>query len=106
MIKLKNIITEDLSGWTKQKNCEGNPSLGLDSYLKKFKNPHNNRNVPVYIFGTDSENSEYKNDWNFSVSAGPNSEFSYTGGFPLEINTLEKRIRHIEDLYSNGKLFI
>lgn len=92
MIKLNEII----NNWEKQKEWHGNPSLGLESYKKIFVNPNNRRKVPVYVFGKDKE-------WHFVVSAGANSEYSYTGGFPEEIRTsenIEDKLNYVDKLYN------
>ena len=86
------------SGWIKQPEWRGNPSLGLDAYMKKFKNPYNNRMVQVYVFGRDG-------DWGcFSVSAGANSDFSY-GGFVPGCETFLDVLDGVEEMAVDGRLF-
>lgn len=64
------------TGWAKQKEWYGNPSLGHESYMKIFS--YSYRKIPVYVHGL------YPNI-SFTVSAGATSEFSYTGCFfPLK----------------------
>lgn len=97
MIKLKQILVEKtINGWEKQNEWWGNPSLKYESYKKMFKNPYTDRRVPVFIFGKD-------NKWSFNVHAGKTSEFSYTGGFPNNINNLKDRMNYVDKLY-NTKL--
>jgi len=62
-----------IADWKQDTEWEGNPSLGLLSFTKKFFNPfNNNRKVPVTVFGKEGS-------WSFCVNAGANSDFSYTG---------------------------
>lgn len=98
-----NIMNEELDasilkGWVKQLNWEGNPAMGLDSYKKEFVNPFDGQTVPVYIFGKD-------NDWKFVVSAGPKSEYSYSGSFYPENPSLDQAIQIIDHKYRENKLF-
>lgn len=96
MIKLKEII----DGWEKQPEWHGNPELGYDSYKKFFKLP-SGRNIPVYVFG--KEGTKY--GIHFVVSAGANSEYSYSGGFYPESPTFDEAMAKVDDLYEKGQLF-
>lgn len=70
-------------GWVKQKEWWGNPSLGLDSYMKEFTIPSIGRKVPVYVFGKFPH-------IHYCVHAGANSEYSYSGCFyPLNPDFIE-----------------
>lgn len=55
--------------------------------------------IPVYIFG--SPNSL---ELNFCVSAGANSEYSYSGCFYPEKLTLEESMNRLDDMHRRGKL--
>jgi hypothetical protein len=64
--------------WKKEKIWKGNPALGLESWSKRFTNPHkNNKRTKVYVFGKGK-------DWNYCVDDGSNGDFSYTGTFPVQ----------------------
>ena len=85
-------------GWTKQKEWHGNRSLGYDSYMKKFAGP-GGRKIPVYVFGKDG-------NWgHFTVSAGANSDYSYTGMIPNS-NSYMDVINGVEQKARAGKLII
>ena len=85
--------------WVKQPEWHGNPELGLDSYLKRFPNPHNNnRRVPVYVFGIG-------NKWSFVVSAGANSDFSYSGCCKVGPRSAVETMKYVDSLAQEGKLF-
>ena len=84
-------------GFTKQTEWHGNPELGLDSWMKKFKNPFTHRMTPVYVWGKGT-------DVSYTVSDGPNSDYSYTGGFYPETKTIEQAIKAVNELYQKGKL--
>lgn len=84
--------------WEKQKKWFGNPRLGLASYKKDFKTKYLTRTIPVFIFGSD------KRGWLFVVHAGAYSDYSYTGGFPEDITTLEQRMEFVDHKHSIGKL--
>lgn len=93
-------------GWEKQPFWHGNRELGLDSYRKYFKNPFNGKKVPVYVFGKSGLYPKPFTDWNYIVSAGANSDYSYSGGFPEEIgnSTPEKCMEYVDSLYEKKKL--
>lgn len=96
MLKEEN---EELpEGWTKQKEWHGNPSLGYDSYMKKFGS-RGVKPIPVYVFGKDG-------NWgHFMVSAGANSDYSYTGMIPNS-NSYMDVINGVEQKARAGKLII
>ncbi|MFA5365780.1 MAG: hypothetical protein WC325_11425 [Candidatus Bathyarchaeia archaeon] len=99
-----------MQDWQKQPEWHGNPELGLESYKKVFKNPRNGRMVPVYIFGKDGKidtgsGIQSNNYWSFCVSAGPNSDYSYTGGFPDGVVSQQDRQTYVNALYENNRLF-
>jgi hypothetical protein len=107
---IKNTVIN--TEWVKQDNWHGNPAIGLVSYMKHFRNNFTNRNVPIFIYGC-AEPITYKNDmcdsvyhgFNFIVSAGAYSEYSYSGGFPENIRyDIEKCKEYIDTLYNTGKL--
>jgi len=107
-----------IDGWEKQKEWKGNPAIGFDSWMKKFtvKNNPSGRPIPVYIFGSEKEITYnfkigeeddtiiYKPGWNFCVSAGANSDYSYSGSFPDDIKTIEQAIAFIEAKNKEQKL--
>ncbi len=115
---------EKVENWTKQKEWHGNPELGYDCYLKTFRNPFNGVTTPVYIFGKEGSGKdtpiygrdENDNpivisghkfdapDWSFVVSAGANSEYSYSGGFYPATPTLEQTMEIVDKMYKDGKL--
>ena len=85
--------------WVKDKEWHGNPELNLDSWHKFFNNPlDNNRKVKVFVFGKDKS-------WKFCVSAGKNSDFSYTGSCAGTCDSREQMMKYVDLQYSIGKLF-
>lgn len=80
--------------WVKQSEWHGNPLLGLESWMKKFKNPYNGRWVPVYIFGVPDSG-----DFTFCVSAGANSDYSYSGCFYPEKLSAEEAMARLDVKY-------
>lgn len=74
----------------------GNPALGMDAAVKKFVNPYNGRRVSVWVYGTS--------EFHFCVSAGANSEWSYTG-FCKDVVSIEEAREYVDRLYSEGRLF-
>jgi hypothetical protein len=85
--------------WIKDKEWHGNPALGLESWHCRFANPlDNNRRVPVYVWGKGKK-------WHFTVSAGANSDFSYTGSSPRPCKNAQEMMKHVEERYAAGKLF-
>lgn len=76
----------------------GNPALNLLCSARYFVNPFNGRQVPVFIFGTGKDGH-----FNYCVSAGANSCYSYTG--MVYSNTLEQAQIEVVNLYGNKKLF-
>lgn len=86
------------SGWEKQKEWHGNPSLGYDSYRKYFSLP-SGRKVPVYVYGKEG-------GWSFVVSAGASSDYSYTGGFPEDVRngSAEVAMSYVDSLNDKEKL--
>lgn len=84
--------------WVKQANWHGNPELGYDSYMKMFPTP-SGRKVPVYLFGLPESN-----ELSYCVSAGANSDYSYSGCFyPEKLNWAESMNR-IDEMSNNKKL--
>lgn len=86
--------------WEKQKEWYGNRELGYESYRKFFSMPRTGRKIPVFIYGTE------KKGWNYVVSAGANSDSSYSGGFPEELRhaSIEKAKEYVDKLYDDDKL--
>lgn len=76
--------------WEKQDNWHGNPELGYDCYMKHFKYCYYGPFIPVYVFGIEGEKVG-----NFVVSAGNNSDYSYSGYCP-DCNTLEEVMNQID----------
>ncbi len=71
------------TGWIKDDEWHGNPALGYDSYHKKFRMTIYSRWIPIHIFGKEGH-------WGkFCVSAGPNSDYSYSGFVPECTNFLD-----------------
>lgn len=85
--------------WT-SKLWYGNPLLNLQCNVKTFANPYNNRKVNVWIHGGTNEYPGYS----FTVSAGANSEYSYTG-FCVNCNTISEACNYVDSLSQNKKLF-
>jgi hypothetical protein len=76
-MKDSNGIETNFQDWTKNE-WPGNPDIVKEAYVKSFKNRlNNNRKLNIWV---------WKNDdlYNFTVSAGRNSSFSYTGIAPME----------------------
>lgn len=86
-------------GWEKQDEWHGNPSLGYESWKKMFALP-TGRKVPVYVFGTK------ENGWSYVVSAGKSSDYSYSGGFPVDVRNeeIDVVLKYADDLYKHGKM--
>ena len=104
-------MVQTINGWEKQENWKYNPSLGFDAYMKKFK--YYDRTIPVYIFGCsepinqkDTEGYEWvTHGFNYCVSAGADSELSYSGGFPNEIKyDIQKCLEYVDMLDTEKKL--
>jgi hypothetical protein len=76
-----------------------------DSYVTLFINPHNNRNTKVRAFRyLDSQD---KLTYTFSICAGANSDYSYSGCFyPIEPDNFQHFFELIEARYNENKLFI
>jgi len=106
----------EVNGWVKQKEWHGNPSLGYESWKKNFKTP-GGRAVPVYLFGKEgkgkntiiytqdeqgktipSGNTFDAPDWSYCVSAGPNSDYTHSGGFYPETPSLQEAMDKIDAL--------
>lgn len=85
--------------WTKRDVWEGNPSLGYESWTKHFRNPHNGKLTPVHVFGSTKENIS------FCVSAGANSEHSYSGCFYPERYDFPEFMKQVDIRYNQGRLF-
>lgn len=91
--------TTNVTEWEKQSNWHGNPNLGFDCYMKMFKVVSSGRKVPVYLFGLP-ESNELK----FCVSAGADSDLSYSGCFfPKKLNW-QQSMAEIDELSKIGKL--
>lgn len=87
--------------WTQQ-TWPGNPSMNLKAACKIFANPFNGRKVPVWVWGGGID----KNNYSYTVSAGANSDFSYTGGwFPDVVTDIETAQQRVDELYNTKKLF-
>lgn len=86
--------------WEKQPEWHGNPALSYESWKKTFVNPHTGRKVPVYVFGKPDGIPDY------CVSAGHDSDFSYTGSFYPERPDFPEAMRRINQQYEAGQLFI
>ena len=86
--------------WTKQEEWEGNPSLGYDSWAKHFRNPHNRRLTPIYLFGETASKKLH-----YCVAAGPNSDYSYGNCFYPDEYDFTESMEQIDILYKQGKLF-
>lgn len=95
---MKPIPTTNSENWTAQ-IWPGNPALNLVCSCKIFVNPFNGRKTPVWLFGGTKEYPGF----NFTVSAGANSDFSYTGR--VDSHELHKAEIEVDDLYSTKKLF-
>jgi hypothetical protein len=105
-------MVQTINNWEKQDNWQGNPSLGYDSFMKNFKF-ENHKPIPVYVFGCsepinqkDAEGYEWiTHGFNFCVSAGANSDLSYSGGFPDEIKyDIQKCLDYVDKLYAEKRL--
>lgn len=84
-------------GCIKEKEWHGNSSLGLISYVKEFKIPATGRNIPVYVFGKFPKIT-------FCVSAGANSDYSYSDCFyPEKLDFLEF-MKKVDEKYKKGDL--
>lgn len=94
---MKPINGTNLISWLTQ-IWPGNPALNLLCSAKYFINPFNGRQVPIFIFGTGNEGN-----FNYCVSAGANSDYSYTG--LVYANTLEQAQIEVDKLNTNKKLF-
>jgi len=85
-------------GWVKQKEWWGNPSLGLDSYMKEFINPFTFCKVPVFVFGKFP-------DILYCIHAGANSSYSGSGCFyPLKPDFIEF-MNMVDALHKKKQLF-
>lgn len=89
-----------MNEWTKEDEWHGNPSLNYESWMKTFRNPYTGRKVPVYVFGKPSSLKLH-----YCVSAGANSEYSYSGCFYPEQLTFQETMNRVDQLYQQGKLF-
>ncbi len=88
----------NLHNWTPQ-IWPGNPALNLVCSCKLFINPYTGKKVPVYVFGGTKEYQGF----NFTVSAGANSDFSYTGR--AEGDEIHIAQQYVDTLANNSKLF-
>ena len=78
------------STWEKDAQWEGNPSLGLDSYSKFFRNHLKGyKKTRVTVFGKEST-------WSFCVDDGPNGNFSY-GGYCVDCETPQQAMNYVEN---------
>ena len=68
----------------------GNPDLNYEAALKHFTNPYNRVKTPIWVWGN-------KEGFNYTVAAGANSDYSYTG-FCVGCVTLEQAKQYINDL--------
>jgi hypothetical protein len=76
-----------------------------DSYMALFINPHTNKKTKVRA--SRYLNSQNKLTYRFSICAGSNSYYSYSGCFyPIEPDSFEHFFELIEARYNENKLFI
>ena len=80
--------------WTKDEIPYPNKDAG--SYTKLFKRF---MNIPVSIWYHSGFNS-----FVYTVRAGANSDYSYTGGFEVEPLTIEDAENMVEELFKKNKL--
>jgi hypothetical protein len=80
--------------WTKDEIPYPNPNV--TSYTKLFKRF---RNIPVTLWFGENDNTKH-----FTVRAGANSDYSYTGCcYPLTL-TLEEMMNFVDEKFKNGTL--
>lgn len=79
----------------------GNPSLNLVCSCKLFRNPFTGKKTPVFIYGGTKEHRSFS----YFVSAGANSDYSYSGGIPNDIYELHKAEAHVNMLAETHQLF-
>lgn len=84
--------------WTRQV-WPGNPSLNLIASCKIFVNPFNRKKTPIWIFGGTKE----YHGFNFCVSAGADSNWSYTGR--VEAYEIERAEQEIDSKYQSKSIF-
>lgn len=96
---MKIINKTNVIGWTPQV-WPGNPSLNLVASCKIFINPLNRKKTPVWVFGGTKEYQGFS----FCVSAGRNSDYSYTGKC-VDCNELHNATLYVDNLAYNNKLF-
>lgn len=89
---IKRLYGWELTPWF------GNSDLGIISYLKELKNPFNGRKTKVWIWISNGI-------YSYTVNAGSNSEYSYTGGFETQPENMSEAIITIEDMYANNLIF-
>lgn len=75
----------------------GNPELDLLCSAKYFTNPFGGKPIPVFVHGKDGR-------FNYTVSAGANSDFSYSGMCADNCTTLEAATDYIDQLNTQNKL--
>lgn len=75
---------------------QGSPTITTCA-AKYFINPHTNRKVPVFVWHDGITRCMY------TVSAGSNSEYSYTGS--LDTHDFEKAKEMVDAIYKDKKLF-
>lgn len=103
-------MKETTEKWVKQPEWFGNTKLGLDSYMKHFTR-HTSK-IPVYIFGcSEPIKQTYDNfEWTthgfgYCVSAGANSQYSYSDAFPTDVKyDVQKCMDYLDELDRQGKL--
>jgi hypothetical protein len=78
----------------------GNPDLGLKCSAKYFTNPHTGRKVPVFVHGGISERPSFY----FTVSAGANSNYSYSG-LCKDVDNIKDAQAFIDQSYTANTLF-
>jgi hypothetical protein len=105
-------MEKEIKDW-ELKEWYGNPDLGLNASVKSFKYPSGYGSIPVWVWG--KENNQHKlpppctdpdyvfGAYNFTVRAGANSDFSYTG-LCVDCFTMKDAQAYVENLYKNKKL--
>lgn len=91
--------TVPVGEWVKQSQWHGNPELGYDCWMRYFIVRSSRRKVPIYVWGPpDSLELHY------TVSAGHDSDLSYTGCFyPQKLNWVET-MQAIDERSKDGRL--
>lgn len=90
--QIKRLYGWELTPWY------GSSNTNIISYLKELVNPHNKRKTKVWIW-------VYNGQYSYTVNAGPNSEYSYTGGFKTQPENMSEAIIKIEDMYAHNLIF-